>query len=292
MALPVLKQFLQNPSYLDHKQLGYFWKQKYDYDKRWKDFKSQYNNFKPEYYIEDESSYYVYMKIPSNNRGNTYDIVIHFLTNSKMTMDDYSLVNYNIQIFSNNPVFGFYFGYANYSAGIIIPFLAHKLGEEILSTPAKKHNPRNAIGYDHSFYIAGMVLIDSARLMNKAYIKEHAKPFNQKELLAEVRLLKEVMDEYQSNKDKSGNKKAFNQDKSLIDKAGDLVSDAKSKVREIIDRTFGTPSSNVKRPKKYVGGDKAVIKDATRKSATKSTVTNKSTSAIKTATRKKPKRKI
>ena len=292
MALPVLFRFLDNPSYLDHKQFGYYWKQKYDYDKRWKEFKSQYNTFKPVYYIEDESSYYVHMTVPSNNRGNTYDVVIHFLTTSHNVMNDFSLRNYNIQIFSNNPVFGFYFGYANYSAGIIIPFLAHKLGEEILSTPAKKHNPRNAIGYDHSFYIAGMALMDSARLMNKSHIKDIAKPFNEKELLANVRLMKEVMDDYQANKDSSGNKKAFHQDKSIIDKAGDLVSDAKSKVGEIIDRTFTTPGSNVKRPKKFVGGEKAVIKDATRKSATKSTVTKKATSAIKRATVKKPKRKI
>ena len=292
MALPVLFRFLENPSYLDRKQLGYHWKQEYKFDERWKEFKSQYNTFKPVYYIEDESSYYVHMTIPSNKRGNTYDVVIHFLTNSNTVMNDFSLRNYNIQIFSNNPVFGFYFGYANYSAGIIIPFLAHKLGDEILSTPAKKHNPRNAIGYDHSFYIAGMALMDSARLMNKTYIKEHAKPFNEKELLANVRLLKEVMEDYQDNKDRSGNKKTFNRDKSILDKTGELIQDAKSKVGEIIDRTFTTPGSNVKRPKKFVGGDKAVIKDVTRKSATRSTVIKKATSGIKRATVKKPKRKI
>ena len=288
MAYPVLFRFLENPSYLDHKQLGLFWMKKMNYRARWEEYRRTYNTFKTRYFIEDENSYYVHMLIPSNNRGNTYDVVIHFFTKSSIHATDYSLRNYDIEIFSNNPVFAFQFGYANHKAGIVIPFLAHKLSDIVLKTPAKKNNPSNAIGYDHSFYIAGMALMDSARLLNKAYIKEVASPFDMKELIKEVRSLEDVMAEYQDNKDKDANKKAFNKDKSLLDRAGEFIEDAKSKVGELVDRTFRSGSgSNVVKPSKSVGG-KPAIKQATRKSATRS-ITTSATKAVK---RKKPKRKI
>jgi hypothetical protein len=287
MAFPILYQFLKNPSYLDSKQLGYFWKQKYNFDDRWAAFKKQYNTLKVEYYIEqDNYSYYVKLQVPSNARGNTYDVVIHFFTDSNIAVTDHSLRNYNIQIFSNNPVFAFHFGYANYKAGIIIPFLADKLSNEILDTPARKNNPRNAIGYDHSFYIAGMWLMDSARLLNKSYIKEHSKSFNPKELAGEVRSLVEILDEYQANKDKEANKKSFNKDKSILKRAGEFIDDATSKVGELVDNTFKrTSTTHVIKAQKSVGGGKSGI---TRKSATRSIGTKP---AIRSAKRVKPKPK-
>lgn len=289
MALPVLFRFLDNPSYLDRRQYGHFWKEQMNYDERWQTFKRSYNNLNIDYYIENDASYYVVMKIPSNQRGNTYDVVIHFLTDSKVTMTDHSLRNYNIQIFSNNPVFGFHFGYANYHAGIIIPFLAKKLGTEILKTPAVKYNPRNAMGYDHSFYFAGMYLTDSARLLNKEYIRSKAQPFSEKAILTSVRSFEETMAEYQENKDHDQHKKTYNKDKSLVDKAKELVDDASSKVGELVDRTFHRgQGSRVVKPSKSVGS-KGAISSAKHITPSRNNTTAKTKSAI---THKKPKRKI
>ena len=286
MAFPILFRFLENPSYLDRKQLGYHWMQKFNYKDRWEQFKKQYNTFKAEYYIdENDVSYYVKMQVPSNARGNTYDVVIHFFTDSKTVMTDHSLRNYNIQIFSNNPVFAFQFGYANNKAGIVIPFLADKLGEEILKTPASKNNPRDAIGYDHSFYIAGMWLMDSARLINKSYIKDHAQSFSAKEIAGNVRSLKEVMEEYADNKDKDANKRSFNKNKPLTAKVGDLIDDITGKAGELVDRTFKrTSNTHVVKASKRVGGTSGI----THKSATRSNVTSKTKSAISHAKRIKP----
>ena len=287
MALPILFRFLQNPSYLDNKQLGYFWKQKYNFDDRWAQFKKLYNTLHVEHFIEKENySYYVKLQVPSNNRGNTYDVVIHFFTDSNIAVTDHSLRNYNIQIFSNNPVFAYHFGYANHKAGILIPFLADKLSGEILDTPARKNNPRNAIGYDHSFYIAGMWLMDSARLLNKSYIHEHGKSFDAVKLAGNVRSLLEVLDEYQANKDKEKNAKDFNKDKSILKRAGEFIDDVTSKAGELVDRTFKrTPSAKVISAKKAVGGGTRGI---TRKSATR-TVGSKP--GITYAKRVKPKPK-
>ena len=287
MTYPVLFRFIDNPSYFDHKQFGRFWMKKRNYEERWANFKKQYNTFKTEYYIEDESSYYVKMEVPSNRRGNTYDVVIHFFTSDKLTMSDYSLRNYNIEIFSNNPVFGFVFGYANNKAGIVIPFLAHKLGEDILKGRPIHTNPSEAVGFDHSFYIAGKWLLDSARLLNKSYIKEHAHSFKEKEMVGLVRSLAEVMADYADNADTNANRRKFNKDKSLGEKAKEIVDNATSKVGELIDRTF-KQDKKVK-PAKHVGGKTTVI---THKSATKSTITGAKKSAIKSANRVKPKRKI
>ena len=277
MALPILFRFIQNPSYLDNKQLGYFWMQKYNFEDRWLQFKKLYNTLNIEYFIDkDNYSYYVKLQVPSNNRGNTYDVVIHFFTDSNIAVTDHSLRNYNIRIFSNNPVFAYHFGYANYKAGIIIPFLADKLSNEILTTPARHNNPRNAIGYDHSFYIAGMWLMDSARLLNKSYIKEHAQPFDAKKLAANVRSLLEVLDEYQANKDKDKNAKTFNKDKSILKRAGEFIDDVTSKAGELVDRTFKrTPSTRTITAKKSVGGGTAGIsyKAATHSTGSKPGIT-------------------
>ena len=288
MPYPKLHPFLDNPSYIDRKQLGKFWKEKYNFEDRWKAVRREYNNIKPEYLVESEKSYYVLMKIPSHKRGNTYDVVIHFFTTSDIVKTDFSLRNYDIEIFSNNPVFGFHFGYANNQAGIIIPFLADKLGKDILKTPATKYNPKNAMGYDHSFYIAGRILTESARYLNKTYIKENSHSFDEGKLIKAVRSLAEVMQEYSDNKDADTNRVAFNKDKSIATRAGELVDDAKSKVGELVDRTIGGGTKRVT-AKKHVGGQQRIktvkaTKSVGMKSATKS--------AIKPAARKKPKRKI
>ena len=269
MNFPVLFRFIDNPSYLDRRQLGYNWMKTHNYDERWEVFRKSYNTFKVEYYIADDQSIYVKMEVPSNKRGNTYDVVIKFFTNSAVVRSDHSLRNYNIQIFSNNPVFGFIFGYANHKAGIVIPELATKLGNEILKTPAKKNNPREAMGIDHSFYIAAKWLLSNPRLMNKSYITDHAKPYKEKELVGKIRSLAEVMQDYADNTDSSGNKKSFNKDKSILTKAGEVLSDAKSKVGEIVDRTFKrTSDKHVIKPSKHVGGKNVKTKSAiTRKKA-------------------------
>ena len=291
MPYPKLHPFLENPSYIDRRQLGTFWKEKYNFEDRLKAMRSEFNNIRPEYLYESEKSYYVYMKIPSHKRGNTYDVVIHFFTTSDIVKTDYSLRNYDIEIFSNNPVFGFHFGYANYHAGIIIPFLANKLGRDILTTPAKAYNPRNAMGYDHSFYIAGRILVDSPRYLNKTYIKEHAHEFDEDKLIKVVRTLEDIQKEYKANQDDDPNKIAFNRDKSLKDRAGETVADVKAKVGEVIDRTFGTGVKRVK-PASSVGGQKRIKTVKATKSVGTSATRSATKKAIKPIAKKKPKRKI
>ena len=82
MALPTLKQLLDDPSRFDahEEREGLNWKNRTEYERRWGYAKERMKRLDHLTFIENEASYYLYFQVPSELRGNTYDIVIHFYT--------------------------------------------------------------------------------------------------------------------------------------------------------------------------------------------------------------------
>ena len=278
MKFPTLKEFIKDPSCVDNGNFGDFWKNRREYDKRWEYVSKVFKTFDIHYFKENDYSYYIYIEVPSERRGNTYDIVIHFFTQFDAIASQSNLQNYNIKFFSNNPVFGFWFAYANASKGLIIDFLLDKIPRDMLENPAKKYNPKSHVGFDHSFYHAAKYLLDAPRRLNKTFFESKLLPFEKSRIHKLCRPLDQTMEEYRELKNKENNKKRFNEEKSLKDRASDTIADIKSGLQSGKDKISET-INKIKNP-----GVKKIT-------ASKSNATNKTKSGVHRITARKGRRK-
>ena len=256
MPRPILKKFLENPSYVDKGKFGTFWMNKQEYDNRWYFFKKIFKTLEVLYYYEGEDSIYVFVTVPSERHGNTYDVVIHFYTDDEKIARESDIRNYYIQFFSNNPVLAFQFGHADYIKGLLIPFLADKLSRAVLEGKAEKNNPKDEVGFDHSFYHAGMYLLSQLKFLNKSYIHSKSLQFNAKIIYDLVRDLDQTIEEYHEQKDKSKNKERFNKKENISDKISDVISSAKAKIdqgKQKISKVFDKNRKEPQKPKAPIG---------------------------------------
>lgn len=294
MYYPTLKRFMDNPSYIDTGRFGYFWKNHYDYEARWREFRKSFFNIPVNYYIENSRSYYIHLLVPSRVKGNTYDVVFHFFLTEDEDDSVPNLNNYFIRIFSNNPVFAYQFGYANYKYNIAIDFLADKLPREVIEVPAKAHNPKDNVGFDHSTYFAGMYLLSASRFLNKDYIDGKAMPFNINTFKVGIRHLDQTMDEYAQNKDKVNRYNSFNQRKTSGEKVKDTIEDVKSKAKDVSHKVLH-PIDTLAKPKKvatnYIGDGKSAVHRVQKITAQRTNVKGKSSSAVRRISASKSSRK-
>lgn len=249
-----LKDFFTNPGNVDGLSFGKEFVEKMKCAIRNKYFVQYYPELKVMIYEQSVQSYYYHMLVPSEIRGNIYDIVIHFVGDTPDYIDNRTLSNYKMRFFSNNPVYAFYLGYAAYYKHFGIEWLGDKLGTEVLTTPAKINNPKNGISMDHSTYHAIKYLLENPRYMTKSYIAEHKMRFNARVLHDRIRPLEQTIAEYKnSTKGRHPElEKKFGDDRSVITKVKDTASDVAAKGKEQLDK-FRKPKSfmaNVVRPKK------------------------------------------
>ena len=237
MNFPILKKFLEDPSCVDNGNFGGFWKNKRDYERRWEYISETYKTFNVHYFKESEYSYYIMIEVPSERRGNTYDVVIHFFTEFDNVASQSNLQQYQIRMFSNNPEFAFWFGYANNKRGLIIDFLLDKFPRDILETPASKHNPQSHVGFDHSFYHAGKYLLNKPRFLNKSFFESKLLPFSKDTIYKLCRPLDQTMEEYKEFRDKTANKNRFGKEGSgtLSGKIDSGIKDLKAKFDSLKD---------------------------------------------------------
>ena len=294
MYYPTLKRFMDNPSYIDAGRFGFYWKNHYDYERRWAEFRKHFFNLEINYYMESALSYYVHVLVPSNKKGNTYDVVFHFFTDEGSNASQApNLLGYYIRIFSNNPVFSYQFGYANYTNGLTIPFLMEaKIPRMVLETPAKEHNPRNNVGFDHSTFFAGMFLLSASRYLDKNYILSKSHTLNKNALLEDIRHLDQTMEEYLANKDQANNRARFNRPKTASERAAEMLQDAKSKARAYgynVLHPIDSTRSPKKKPTQYIGSSKSAVSRVRKTTAQKTNRSDKPGSGVHRIT---PKRKI
>src|SRR5574344_1145124 len=145
-----LSNFFTDPGCVDGLAFGKAFVEQMKCGTRNKYFVQYYPKRKIMIYEQSEQSYYYHLLVPSEIRGNIYDIVIHFFADLPNYTDDRTLSNYKMHFFSNNPVYAYWLAYAAYHTKYGIDFLGSKFPQEVLSTPAKVHNPKNGISMDHS----------------------------------------------------------------------------------------------------------------------------------------------
>lgn len=110
----------------------------------------------------------------SDNRDNTYDVIVELYSNDKVSLIDNSLDNYNIAFFSNCPSFTYTYAYAYNMNGLLITQLSNKYDEIILKRPPVSRNPGIITNYEKSIFFACKYILDDKRLLDKNYIKSIA----------------------------------------------------------------------------------------------------------------------
>ena len=286
IKLPTLKALIDNPSQFDTVDFGTKWMKIREYKRRDEYSQEKVKRLDMLFFKEADNSYYFYIEYPSSLHGNTYDVVIHFYTNDEAIMRESTLRNYNVRIFSNNPVFGWFFGHANYTKGLMIPWLADKLSRDMLENVATKHNPKDGIGFDHSFYLSATYILRHPRYLDKTFLESKLVAFDKDNIYAMVRPLDQTMEEFNNNKNKAANKERFGKDKDFTEKVTDKLHDTASSVRSGVDKIKKvldykpSPGVRVVRAKKSNVTNKSASGVRMIK-ATKSNVSNKSNSGVR-----------
>ena len=233
--LPQLERFLKNPNYIDNGKYGKMYLEKNQFQRRYELLSDLINDFPIHYFKENDASYYVLVTVPSERRGNTYDVVIHFFTDDQGDINSSSIRNYYMQIFSNNPVFGFHFCHANVSHGIVIPFLLDKFTPEMIKDRAQKYNPNDNVGFCQAFFHAGKYLLSTSRYLNKHYIESRAMAFRPDIISNMVRPITQTIEEYKTFKNRQAMKNKLNKEKKISDRIGDVIDEVRSKVGQGLD---------------------------------------------------------
>lgn len=179
-----------------------------DYNKRFIDLVM---NNKIEYQIlTKDDDYYFHILIPteSDERDNTYDVLIRFFIEDKTQKVSTTIKGYNIEVFSNCPSFTYTYAYAYNMNGMLISELADKYDKEVLSRPPISRNPGITVNYEKSIYFACKYIIDDVRLLSKSHIQTNSIKLTKKYFKDNVRNTAKI--EFQIKESKVKNSKKVN----------------------------------------------------------------------------------
>ena len=195
---PTLAEFYKNPVGKGNTS-GNISAAKYMFEKRYEILTKQLDKKIPTFiYQENELSYYFHIVIPSDMRDYDYDVVVHLYTYGEDASA--SLANWYCAFFSNCPSFVFTYAYVYNMDGMIIPFLADKIGKKALSTQPDDKNPDLQSGWDKSIYYAIHTIMKNIRYRQRFAVRKSAMPFDPRVIFQSVRSFDEVMKDLTTKK--------------------------------------------------------------------------------------------
>lgn len=146
-------------------------------------------------YTKDNDVYYHFL-IPteSNEKENTYDVIIKFVQTEKSDKFDDSYRRYQIKFFSNCPSFTYGYAYVANLNGYLIEEFANRYNSKVLKYPPVSKNPGLVFGYEKSIYFACRSIINDKHVLLKSYVKSYGKPLT-KEVLKSIRHMNVIEEE-------------------------------------------------------------------------------------------------
>lgn len=148
-------------------------------------------------FIENDTSFYFLVTVPSDMGLNNYDVVIHAHDELKNSS---SLKKWNVEFFSNCPSFIFTYANVYNEYGLLIPFLANKYNKKVLSGMPIEKNPDMLLGWDKSIYYALHTIMKNITFTQRFILKRGALPFDQKKFAAMIRTEDQIMEECKAGK--------------------------------------------------------------------------------------------
>lgn len=186
-----------------------------DLDKRYNELTKNDGISEKIYNHKDIYYFHIITKTESEERDNTYDVVLKFEPVDKNMLKDGSLKNYIMKVFSNSPSFTFTYAYVAGLNGILIEELMDKFDVNILGQPPISRNPSLLFSYEKTIYFACKYLLEHNKL-NKSYLKGNSKPLK-KEFFKNIRNYKQIEEEITRAKNKiKADKMNLKPDKPLV----------------------------------------------------------------------------
>lgn len=206
-----LEQYIKNPQLKSNAVLNATAREaiKADYTKRFNGILlRERGNINYKLYEDKKSnSFYAHFKIPSETIDKFYyDVVIRFFAdeNIKNTED---LMNYNIQVFSNDPAFVYMYAYSFMEHDLFIKSLSPKMSKKALKKTPDEKNPYHQIGYVKTIYFAYLYLKNKG--LNKLNrFKTESSRFSLIALMADIEKADNKIEERQSEGEKLTKKKS------------------------------------------------------------------------------------
>ena len=126
------------------------------------------------YKNDKDGSYYLYIKVPSEVvKDFTYDVVIHFVRPGHDVDFDKDLKSYEVEFFSNDPVFVYDLAYTFKSHNMFVNDLAPKAVKESLTRKPVVTNPNNTIFYCKSLYFAYLIAKEKGLFAKAKYTEKY-----------------------------------------------------------------------------------------------------------------------
>lgn len=245
MNLLTLSEFIKDPGMINRKSFKYYINER-KYKQRFEMLTRKISKFDVVIYVENDTSIYYHVIVPSELRANDYDVVIHLISPGNQL--DIPIEKWVIRnIFSNNPAFIFEFGYVYYHNDLFLDFLTDKYNNIIFKESPKQKNPDMLIGCDHSVYHAISYLLKHKKeFLDLYYINDKSLVFDKKYISESIKDQETVTKEYNKGKLKNRYLKFIRSDgnetkkKSVYDKVkeiGEKFSRTVSKIGDSITRT-------------------------------------------------------
>ncbi|MCM1218669.1 MAG: hypothetical protein NC548_29630 [Lachnospiraceae bacterium] len=147
-------------------------------------------------YVTTKGEYYIHLVLPTETeRDNTYDVVFHFYDPEKKFVSTKSIRDYEVQMFSNDPSFGYTFAYVYNQHGMLIEPLITKLGKVFITKPPDVRNKYQVVNYNKYIFYGAMYLLEQ-QCLTRVYLTTHATTYAPMILNRNVRTLQIIMQEY------------------------------------------------------------------------------------------------
>ena len=241
---PTLREFYSNPSGkgITSNNINIVRK---DFIKRYDIVtKQEKKKVKTDIYMENETSFYFHMLIPSDMHQNTYDVVLHMYNLADDGNERGSLKDWSINVFSNCPSFVFTYAVSYNEAGLLIPFLTKKYNNKVLHLLPVEKNPDLTIGWDKSIFYAIHTLMTNITMTQRFILKRNSKPFDPKALFDEIRTEAEIMRDVELGK--TVRVRTFGTKRTMATKVKDEIADGlKHAAVKAVDAVKGTKSDGV-----------------------------------------------
>lgn len=142
------------------------------------------------YKSKSGAQFVLYIKVPSEVIPKFYyDVVISFETKNPAMVNNPSLIQYDVQFYTNSPDFVFTHCHAYNKADLFFKPLAKKMSKLSLTQKAVERNPNDEVGYVKSIFFA-YCIIKSRGLLQKL---NYTDPYIEKNLVNEIRHADDVV---------------------------------------------------------------------------------------------------
>lgn len=149
-------------------------------------------------FVTATGEYYIHLVLPTESeRDNTYDVVFHFYDPEKKFVSSKSIRDYEVQMFSNDPSFGYTFAYVYHKNGLMIDQLVTKIGRDFITRPPVVRNRFEIVNYNKYIFYGALYLLEN-HYLTRLYLTTHATTYAAAILARRVRTLQLIMTEYET----------------------------------------------------------------------------------------------